>query len=1137
MDLRTLQSLSVPTMVADTAASSHVDANEGATAVSGKIYKPLSFYSRWKPLLMSFGNTIFTDRLFSIVLRQIGVDASVRGLQRNKFPEKFITAVFSIQKLADLIRGGGDSEILLALGKLPQVMEHCFDDTCAILVPTICEEVVTWPPELQIRAGQELLALEKHCIGKELGRVMTFTSLLIIRETSLVTSTNAGKLYELFGRLAGVSIPAVKWNVDDLAPVLLFVEECSVSAFSEERCAAVAFCLGLCKSESLVSSLNVPQQGASRLWSLASDPSLDVLAKCLEVFGECATSFTDQDASDTIWPLIEKVWAQESGDVISPHGLLARASAVKCAAQIFEARFGQDEEYPTQARPGKDKSMEVLLQRVLDFAQMWCRKDQLGLDDAVYVTEVAVAEHLVRLIYYASQGVPTSRRYFSMKTAIRVYSELVQSNGPDIRKKCAYNMPAMANLTSRDKEATGILTICCEELTLDTEDSVRDALAKGFHETVKCLTSKKNVAKLKGTLINLVQDDCNVVRSSIFGNLSESLVAIANDVKGFVSEDIIDVMQKAYSALTKRDWRLSREFALQAGNICEAFPTLGLEDSMLSMLFDLVNSTQSLEVRTVTAKAIVTLTRAIPHPEARDKHIAKLIGSLVGGTHQKRIVAVECALHALEVYSEVLFSKLFASSALLLAHDEVPNVRIRVAKALPQLAPGCRGHAMFEPALTRLRSDPDVDVRRAMCGYVMLASKFISRSRDSKDAEYNRRAAEIRHYSAGSRSTPRSGGGGGPVLHHTPTSISSFAAVVGAPLLHAVKLPGRLGKRVAAIALLRGSTMDSSHEDLARQFSDSQTMGVESARSVSRDHQLSALSSLCDSRSGDASVFLGDSEVPPMPETSSEKQLTPSNTRCLTRKSIPDVSLVLSGPISSSGKPTGADISETSAGQTSTAPSTSPTKLNRNACLEKQPSQISMLRNESSKLYMNAPALPAQAVTEKFRSRHTGAIRLCYNEPRLNATFSNDSIFSTAMSDEFASNSDRSSPTYALSKHRAGPESSSLSSDEQEESIATVQAPRSFGSRMADSFASGLRALVRRRSRVLARFGSRRRRGSSSERDVVINEKQDSSGEPEIGPDECSPQYDDPDPPADATAHGNRVTAATREAAQEHRGG
>lgn len=78
-------------------------------------------------------------------------------------------------------------------------------------------------------------------------------------------------------------------------------------------------------------------------------------------------------------------------------------------------------------------------------------------------------------------------------------------------------------------------------------------------------------------------------------------------------------------------------------------------------------------------------------------------------------------MHALSVYSEEVFSKIFAAPVMRLADDEMSEVRVGVAQALPQLAPWGPSHLLFEPALAKLRAGGDEKVREVMEHFVRRA--------------------------------------------------------------------------------------------------------------------------------------------------------------------------------------------------------------------------------------------------------------------------------------------------------------------------------------------------------------------------------------------------------------------------------
>jgi hypothetical protein len=918
---------------------------------------------------------------------------SGKGVKQDEIPEDCITAVYSIQKLTELVRRGDDTQILFALGELKQLLEHCLDDARTLFIPAICENVPTWTQELQLKAGRELVLLEKYGMSSELGRVLAFAALLVIRDTNNITTSSAAQLYEFYGRVGSLSIPMVDWNTEDLSCILRFVDQYAESPFSEERRVAVSFSLGLCQCKA--SELNVARQGFSRLWPLSSDPSLDVLAKCLEVIGNCAGSFSDLVVVERVWPLIHKAWEIESTDVTSYKSLLARASAVKCASQLCEERFLNRRWGRSEARATENAAILGILTRLLAFATVWSQKDQRELAKEVYIAEIAVAENIVKLIYYALQGPKDPRNALSLKSAVAVYSQLVQSNGPEIREKCAYNMPGMACIARTDKSSRAILTTCCGELAFDGDDVVRIALSKGFHETVRALCSRANVDKLKGILVDLAEDDSIFVKNAIFSHLTETLVALTKFDKSICGDEIRAIVQTTAHSLPKAGWRMSQDFALQAGSICKAFPTLGLEDSIVPLLLAIVDKTGPTEVRVSAANTIVTITRTIPIQAKRDKYVTDLISSLTGGSHLKRITAIECSVHALDVYSEVIFSELFATAVLSLAQDSVPNVRIRLAQALPRLAPWCQAHEIFESSLASLRADPDPDVQEVMRSYVQKASKYVSLSRDAEKAEHSRRVEEIRYYSGGASSSS----GGRVARQLTPRSLpgpSAIAAGIGAPLLQVAQQPARLGRMIASLtASSRGSAHEEEvaatavAEEITREAAKSAARpAVECAAGLSLESHVSAISFTSDSC--DHFVQLQEEGVAPAHAVAARNERTSVEGAETAGKTGISFSAMTSGSLGSFGEPSSGKIAKAFTKNRRSGTTLQSSRLSRGISSERR-SSSDALQRVLPKPKINAQALPVQKLARKFQGRRSSVIRPRALEKPHTRAFSNDS--------------------------------------------------------------------------------------------------------------------------------------------------
>lgn len=947
-----------------------------------------------------------------------------------------------MQKLAELLQKGEDAQILFALGELAQLLENCLHDTLALFVPSVCEFAPRWSTEVQLRAGRELLGISEEKLPSEVGRCMALASVLVIRTIDNSNIPVAADMYDVWGRLASKSVAVTAWQAKDLSSILRFVDRSAKSPFSEERRAAVGFCQGMCKCRA--PNLDVRRQGFSRLWTFALDPSSDVLAKCLEVMGDCAEEFTDSIVSERVWPLVQRAWMEDPKSVASPKGLLARAAAVKCASQLCEARFGINTEGQSRETAQDTAAVHELLVRVLSFAEVWSVKDQRELDQELYIAEIAVAEHLVKLIYFAAKGVTESRSSFSMRKAASVYSQLVQANGPGIREKCAFNMPAMAQLVEKDKAAVAMLTTCCNELAFDSEECVRETFAKGLHETLNGLLLKGSAEKLYGTVLDLLQDESLAVRNGVIAHISECLITLANVAggKGIDKKQIVDAMEKTSLALSKRSWRLSKIFSQQVTSLCAAFPALGLEQLVIPILFEIVSATGSCEVRSEAAKSIVTISRTVPEEALRDKYVGQLLQSLSDGPYKTRISVIDCGVHALSVYSEVLFSQLFAAPLLRLCTDKVPNVRICVAKALPQLAPWCQAHELFEPALAQLRGDPDKDVRDVMQSFVLRASEYVSKSKDEEETVYSRRVEEVLYYSSTSARLSPNGGLG---AHVTPKSIPT-------KMKKAVQ-QSRIVKRIGEIASLR--SQDTNHDELARAYSLTETHGREDLVSISgplpTSHAISSISWASEERSTDA-YFLRNEDGRACPATARTPpaHVKPNEIEGQDEERAPqsvlDFSAVLSGNLSSFGLT--ADLPNE--GQTSQAGPAISRGSSRGQSSDRGSSRGGRDTAEyKPRLNASAQALPVQALVKKFSNRRSRQIPKNQEQP-LVTTFSADSAFSTMSSAEGPDQFEQASSEQTAQAHtRHGEEEVRAQTDEESEP------PKSLFRRLTSIFGFG----------------------------------------------------------------------------------
>jgi hypothetical protein len=364
-------------------------------------------------------------------------------------------------------------------------------------------------------------------------------------------------------------------------------------------------------------------------------------------------------------------------------------------------------------------------------------------------------------------------------------------------------------------------------------------------------------------------------------------------------------------------------------NLCKVSPEKHLEDLFIPLLTNEVERPDiTPKARSLAAKTIILISRAVPEQQKRDDIVASLLSKLLTGNDTNRVVLVECNLYAIDVYSEEAFSKLFATPALSLATDSVATVRRELARALPQLTPWCQSHLLFESVLAHLQSDTDPGVLDAMRSFVVEASKHVRLSRMNAQAAQCRRVEELALYSNGAESSSAFLSKSFPSV-----LVTALASGIGAPLSQLAQQPGRLGRKVSAFFVETSSTTlannaliaerENSFEADAARLADIpaaaqnhelrdphqslevplvlQTDATESAAGAVFENHVSAISWLTASPSGDHSVSLNGGVTAQGVGTKSDQ--APNEEQHTAGEPGSTFSAILSGSIDSLGMP------------------------------------------------------------------------------------------------------------------------------------------------------------------------------------------------------------------------------------------
>lgn len=298
---------------------------------------------------------------------------------------------------------------------------------------------------------------------------------------------------------------------------------------------------------------------------------------------------------------------------------------------------------------------------------------------------------------------------------VRAFRAMASCNGPIVRRHCAFNMPGVAAAVS------GVhlqeLAVVVESLSQDKDAETRWNLAAGLHETAFLISAsrcKSAVNSLVKAAVALLQDEHALVRMNALEHFSELLPSLVQGEPGvFVARRLAPLFANL-RLLSEGNWRTQQLLSRQVAASAYLMPAETLREAVLPLLYRMAEESTYL-VRMSVMGAVATCMWHIADPEQRADVMASFVTEWAeAGLHWMRLAFVEAAVASASLFSRVLFRDVFASATLRLAADPVPNVRLRLVRALPALGRACAQMDELHRAMEALHEDSDPDVRVAI---------------------------------------------------------------------------------------------------------------------------------------------------------------------------------------------------------------------------------------------------------------------------------------------------------------------------------------------------------------------------------------------------------------------------------------
>lgn len=635
-----------------------------------------------------------------------------------------LEAIYSVQKMAEVLVAGPDSEREFILFELQQLLDHCLNDTMKILIPVLCENVPNWNIDLQIKSAQRLFDVVVLNLEPATANMITCASFGVIHASKGKAAPEYEELYNLWGGILVDCLPNMKWTSQEMKDVIALVDIHAKEPLYTSRKVAgrVLGALAQCLDRNKVEKMILP-----RAVQLFEDGDIEVRGTVVESLASVGAALPIRYTEMEIWPRIERL-------LEPPEESRLRATAMRTMAHILESH---------REKGGATKLFRDLLPpvfaRLSIFARKYSAEDQRLVNDDTYLLLEVASEVFGQFAFSLAAFTRKSFR----KEAYKAYAGMATCNGPLIRRNCAFNLPGVAKALGERYalELSGL----CEYLAKDTDEEVRWILAAGIHETAALLAPRGNFERLFTAVCSLLQDENPMVRMNALAHFHDILSAFAKDGTDPASVRRLAPVFTDLNVLSEGEWRIQESLAEQLGKCAEIIPPDALLDNVLPLLYRLTEQGTPL-VREAAMDATAKSLRHIPSIKDRNAAIDKYWKAAGQGPFWMRLALLDGGAAAMKVFSHNRFAELFAGQMLQLAIDPVANVRIRVAKILASMAPMCLGSPEYKQALEALRRDTDVDVVALLETHEDRVRASLKQSKDKAIEDQNKHRDEQEFY-------------------------------------------------------------------------------------------------------------------------------------------------------------------------------------------------------------------------------------------------------------------------------------------------------------------------------------------------------------------------------------------------------
>lgn len=610
----------------------------------------------------------------------------------------------SVPNATMVLVDGSDLEKIAVLYQFPQFLEHCPSDSIAVMVPVICNNAIDWKEDLQMAAAEALYFVVNIPLPEVVVKQIIVCALAIIQRSS-----SGGEVFDACGEILSMMLPQVQ-RQDVLELIVPATTERATANTAESRRLAARIIGSL---HDTMTADEIEIMFLSRSLDLAADKDASVRAMIAQSMAAVASKLPLRVAEKFLWPALRSLMDDSNARV--------RAAAIRAIARSAEAH----KHHAMTSSMYRTLLLPMFLSECTKASEV-ASTDLRTVNDDTYL----MLEIFAEIYGYFLSALSTLFKKDDIWTAaLNTLRRMVTCNGPTVRHWCAFNMPAVASVCS--DELTDKIKGVLQALSVDSDVETRATLAAGIHETTRWLSEGPLREEMIQAISDMMTDTNPQVRTNCIGHFSLllSLLASSKEEPGRSegiqecgcdakmcrrpAEDKARDLAPILSSLevTSVDsWRTQELLANQLKLSAHLIPQDMLCEHVAPLLFQMARESTYL-VRRASMQALIHVVRHIADVRKRN-HILKhfRVEWAHGKVYWTRLAYIDGTECAQKVFSWKLFVQLFEEELLLLTKDPVPNVRLRLVRLFPSLAPRWSKSPEFENALRTLTKDGDEQV-------------------------------------------------------------------------------------------------------------------------------------------------------------------------------------------------------------------------------------------------------------------------------------------------------------------------------------------------------------------------------------------------------------------------------------------